>query len=61
MNIDCISVILGIVPHKENIYCINHCIVYTKYFIHKDRKKMVKPDTCITKFVKYSKYAFVPT
>ena len=51
INIYYISVVLGIVPHKENMQCINHCILYANHFIHKVRKKIVKPN--ITKFVRY--------
>ena len=33
---------LGIIPHKENMQFITHCIVYAKSLIHKEGMKIVK-------------------
>ena len=45
---------LGIVPPTKIMQCINHCIIYPTYFIHKERKNILKPD--ITSFVKCYQY-----
>ena len=39
ITVNCENVILGIVPYNIRIHSINHCIMYGKYFIHKERKR----------------------
>jgi len=33
----CETVLLGIVPFKQSNYAVNHCLLYAKYFIHKEK------------------------
>ena len=57
IEISCTQVMLGFVPYTEKNKCINHCIMYAKYFIHKERRKQVKP--LYTVFRNYYKHILV--
>ena len=51
VNLDCTHIILGILPFKEKLHAINHCIIYAKVFIHKERNKGVIPN--LKNFIMY--------
>ena len=43
IEITCTQALMGFVPYTEKNKCLNHCVMYAKYFIHRERRKQTKP------------------
>jgi hypothetical protein len=47
------SILLGITPYKQSNHVLNHCLLYAKFFIH--REKMADNKLSLPKFLHYYK------
>ena len=38
VTLNCTNVLMGFIPFSFKSHCINHCLLYSKFFIHTERK-----------------------
>ena len=54
IEMNCSSVLLGLIPYTQSNHSMNHCIMYCKYFIHLERQKKTVPT--LKNYLNFYKY-----
>ena len=53
-ELDSLNMLFGIVPYSLGNHCVNHCLIYCRFFIHSETRNSNKPT--LNKFIQYYKY-----